>query len=164
MFEIKMFLKKINKFKSQDCNQVDRLLMSFLIFRWYIVKKISREENFVFIVRVNITSNLENFVAFSNEDVQIMLRDAFIFFNIHDFKNFLLLKIVDFTTIRRRRENCFKKLSNFDCFRFLHLTQKFDSSTFFIQLIKLTLQNSVIRFECFDNWRVKRIEYFVHRN
>jgi hypothetical protein len=31
-------------------------------------------------------------------------------------------------------------------------------------LIKLTLQNSVIRFECFDSRRVERIECFVHRN
>jgi hypothetical protein len=119
--------------------------MSFSIFRWYIVKKASREENLVFVVRVNITSNFEYFVAFSNEDVQIMLRDIFILFKVHDFKKFLLLKIVDLITIRRRRENYFREFSNLDCSRLLHLSQKFDSSTFFIQLIELTLQNSVIR-------------------
>jgi hypothetical protein len=164
MLEIKMLLKKINKFESRDCRQINRFLMSFSIFRWYIVKKASREENLVFVVRVNITSNLEHFVAFLNENVQIMLRDIFILFKIHDFKKFLLLKIVDLITIRRRRENYFKKFSNLDCFRFLHLSQKFDSSTFLIQLIELTLQNSVIRFECFDNRRIERIECFVHRN
>ncbi len=132
MLEIKMLLKKINKFESRDCNQIDRFLMSLSIFRWYIVKKISREENLVFIVRVNITSNLEHFVAFFDENVQIMLRDAFILFKIHDFKEFLFLKIVDLITIRRRREDYFKKLNNFDCFRLLHFTQKFDSSIFFI--------------------------------
>ncbi len=87
-----------------------------------------------------------------------MLHDVFIFFKIHDFKKFLFLKIIDFIMIRQHRENYFKKLSNLDCFRFLHFTQKFDSSTFFIQLIKLTLQNNVIRFEYFDNQRVERIE------
>ncbi len=139
-------------------------LMSFSIFRWYIVKKTSREENLVFVVRVNITSNLEHFVAFSNEDVQIMLRDTLILFRIHDFKKFLFLKIVDFTTIRRRRRNYFREFSNLDCFRLLHFSQKFDSSTFFIQLIELTLQSSVIRFEGFDNRRIERIECFVYRN
>jgi hypothetical protein len=75
------------------------------------------------------------------------------------------LKIVDIITIRRRRENYFKEFNNFDCFDFLHFTQKFDSSTFLIQLIKLSLQNSVIRsFECFDRLRIERIECFVHRN
>jgi hypothetical protein len=98
--------------------------MSFLIFRWYIVKKTSREENLVFIVRVNITSSLEHLVTFSNEDVQIMLRDIFILFKVHDFKKFLLLKIVDLTTIRRRRENYFRKLNSFDCSRLLYLSQK----------------------------------------
>ncbi len=127
-------------------------------------RKLLAKKNLVFIVRINITSNFEHFVAFFDENVQIMLRDAFIFFKIHDFKEFFLLKIVDFITIRRRRENYFRKLSNLDCFRLLHLTQKFDSSTFFIQLIELTLQNSVIRFECFDNRRAERIECLIHRN
>jgi hypothetical protein len=31
-------------------------------------------------------------------------------------------------------------------------------------LIELTLQSSVIRFECFDNRRAERIKCFVHRN
>jgi hypothetical protein len=159
-----MLLKKVNKFESRDCRQINRFLMSLSIFRRYIVKKASREENLVFIVRVNITSNLEHFVAFFDEDVQIMLRDVFILFKIHDFTEFLLLKIVDLIIIRRRREDYFRKFNNFDCFRLLHLTQKFDSSTFLIQLIEFTWQSSVIRFECFDSRRVKRIECFVHRN
>ncbi len=159
-----MFLKKVNKFESQDCRQINRFLMSFSIFRWYIVKKAFREENLVFVVRVNITSNLEHFVAFSNEDDQIMLRDIFIFFKVRDFLKKFFLKIVDLFTIRRRRENYFRKFSSLDCSRLLHLSQKFDSSTFFIQLIELTLQSSVIRFECFDSRRIERIKCFVHRN
>ncbi len=164
MLEIKMLLKKINKFESRNCRQINRFLMSFSIFRWYIIEKAFREENLVFVVRVNITSNLEHFIVFLNENVQIMLRDVFIFCWIHDFKKFFFLKIVDLITIRRRHENYFRKFNNFDCFRFLHLSQKFDSSTFFIQLNELTLQNNVIRFECFYNRRIKRIECFVHRN
>jgi hypothetical protein len=94
-----------------------------------------------------------------------MLNDAFIFFRIHDFKKFFFLKIVDLITIRRWRENYFRKFNNFDCFDFLHLAQKFDSSTFFIQLIEFTLQNNLIRsFECFDHLRVERIEWFIHRD
>jgi hypothetical protein len=139
--------------------------MSFSIFRWYIVKKTSREENLVFVVRINITSNFEYFVIFSNKNVQIMLNNVFVFFKIHDFEKFHFLKIVDLITIRRHCENYFREFNNFDCFDFLHLAQKFDSSTFFISLIKLTLQNNVIRsFECFDRLRIECIECFVHCN
>ncbi len=139
--------------------------MSLSIFRWYIVKKISREENLVFVVRVNIASNLEYLVAFLNKNVQIVLSDVFVLFKIHDFEKFLLLKIVDLTAIRRCCENCFKEFSDFDCFDLLHLSQKLSSSTFLVQLIEFSLQNCVIRdFECLDRLRVERIKCFSHRD
>ncbi len=159
-----MFLQEIDKFESRDCNQIDRLLMSLSVFRWYIVEKASREENLIFIVRVDITSNLEYLVAFSNKDVQIVLSDVLVFFRIHNLKKSLLLKIVDLIMIHRRCENYFRKFSSLDCSDFLHLAQKFDSSTFLIQQIEFTLQSSVIRsFECFDRLRAEHIECFVHR-
>jgi hypothetical protein len=94
-----------------------------------------------------------------------VLNNVFIFFKIYNFEELFFLNMIDIITIRRRRENYFKKFNNFDYFVFLHFTQKFDSSTFFIQLIKLSLQSNVIRsFECFDRLRIERIKCFVHRN